>query len=195
MINEQLAHKYCKDDLSKIENYDKAIADSSRTWVIHHRTEIWWNCSAKELIKNECYYHRKACELIFLTQSEHMRLHMKGKTMTTETRQKLSAAMKGKYTGEHHPLYGTTGTMKGKHHSMETLAKLSEANKGVNNPMYGKTLSAETKAKLSESHKGKNNPRYGKHLSEETKMKIREAALRRKARKSKGGTDDSNRVG
>ena len=29
MINEKQAHKYCSDDISTIENYDKAIADST----------------------------------------------------------------------------------------------------------------------------------------------------------------------
>ena len=50
MINEYQAKRYCKEDLSKIENYDKAIADTSQIWDCHHRTEIWWNCSKKELL-------------------------------------------------------------------------------------------------------------------------------------------------
>ena len=58
MINEKKAKRYCKEDLSKIKNYDKAIADTTQVWDCHHRTEIWWNCSAKDLIENECYYHR-----------------------------------------------------------------------------------------------------------------------------------------
>lgn len=86
MINEQHAHLFCKEDISKIENYYKAIADTTQTWHLHHRTEIWWNCSKKELIENECYFNRKACELIFLTPSEHSRLHN---------------------TGENNPRYGT----------------------------------------------------------------------------------------
>lgn len=96
MINEKQARKYCKEELSKIENYALAIADTTQTWDLHHRTEIWWNCSAKDLIKNECYYNRKACELIFLTPSEHQRLHMKGKNHSDETRRKMSAAHKGR---------------------------------------------------------------------------------------------------
>ena len=79
MINSKCANKFCRDDISKIENYDKAIADTTQTWELHHRTEIWWNCSAKDLIDNECYYNRKACELIFLTHAEHHTLHSKGK--------------------------------------------------------------------------------------------------------------------
>lgn len=96
MINEKLAHRYCKEDLSKIKNYDKAIADTSQTWDLHHMTETWWNCSAKDLIDNECYYNRKACELIFLTPSEHHKLHNKGKHHSEESRKKISEAKKGK---------------------------------------------------------------------------------------------------
>ena len=40
MINEQCAHTYCKDDITKIENYDKAINDTAQTWHIHHRLEF-----------------------------------------------------------------------------------------------------------------------------------------------------------
>ena len=101
MINERQARKFCKEDISKIKNYDKAIADTTQTWHCHHMTETWWNCSRKDLIENECYYNRKACELIFLTRSEHRRLHMKGKpsprkgvTLSEETRRKLSEAKK-----------------------------------------------------------------------------------------------------
>ena len=102
MIDEYRAKRYCKDDISKIENYDKAIADSTQVWDCHHRTEIWWNCTKKELIENECYYNRKACELIFLTHAEHARLHNKGNTYrigkihSEETRRKMSESRKGK---------------------------------------------------------------------------------------------------
>ena len=50
----------------------------------------------------------------------------------------------------------------------ETKKKMSEINKGKNNPMYGKHLSEETKNKMSEANKGK-------HPSEETRRKICEA--------------------
>ena len=104
MIDEKRARLYCKEDLSKIKNYDLAIADTAQTWHCHHMTETWWNCSKKELIENECYYKRKACELIFLTPEEHMRLHSKGKisprkgvTLSDETRRKLSEAQKRRW--------------------------------------------------------------------------------------------------
>ena len=94
MINEYYAKLYCKEDISKIENYHKAIADTTQVWNCHHRTEIWWNCTAQELIDNECYYNRKACELIFLTKSEHNKLHAVNRTK--DTRRKLSESKKGK---------------------------------------------------------------------------------------------------
>jgi group I intron endonuclease len=82
-----------------------------------------------------------------------------------ETRDKMSAAKKGKYTGENHPNYGKTP-------SAEARDKMSAAKKGKytgeNSPMYGKTFSAETRAKMSEAQKGKT-------YTDETRAKLREA--------------------
>ena len=132
MINERQAKKYCKEELSKIENYEKAIADTTQTWDLHHRTEIWWNCSAKDLIKNECYYNRKACELVFLTPSEHRSLHNQGKLLSEEHRKKMSEAKKGKkrmpFSEEH--CRKISEAKKGKKHSADTRMKISEAIKG-----------------------------------------------------------------
>lgn len=130
MINEKLAKRYCKEDLSKIKNYDKAIADTTQVWHCHHMTETWWNCTAKELIENECYYNRKACELIFLTHAEHTRLHMKGKTVTNETRRKMSEAKKGKTNSAEHRRK-ISESMKGIVRSEDTRKKMSEAKKGL----------------------------------------------------------------
>ena len=112
MINIRNVKRYCKEDISKIKNYEQAIADKTQTWVCHHMTETWWNCTAQELIENECYYNRKACELIFLTPAEHKSLHNKGKKHSAENRRKISESHKGKILSE------------------ETKRKLSEAHKG-----------------------------------------------------------------
>lgn len=72
----------CCEDLSLIENYDKAIADSKDKWVLHHRDEyrvlpsgieVWR--SKDDLKENNRYLHVPANELIFLTRSEHTKLH------------------------------------------------------------------------------------------------------------------------
>lgn len=136
MINERAVRRFCKEDISKIKNYDLAIADTTQTWDCHHMTETWWNCSKKELIENECYYNRKACELIFLTHAEHISLHHKGKKrkpFTEETRRKMSEAHKGQLSWNI-----------GKHHSDETRRKMSEAKKNITD---------ETRRKMSEAAK------------------------------------------
>lgn len=119
MIDEYRAKLYCKEDISKIKNYDKAIADTTQTWECHHMTETWWNCTKKDLIENECYYNRKACELIFLTKSEHSRLHRKGLKQSITIRRKI---------GESH---------KGLKQSEETCIKISETLKGKPNSIFG----------------------------------------------------------
>ena len=133
MINIYAAQGYCKDDISLIENYDKAIADDTQTWHCHHRRETIYSRSG--LIEIGEYYNRPACELIFLTYSEHLRLHQLGKHHSEETRKKMSEAK----NGENHPMFG-------KHHSEETRKKMSEATKG-------KPHSEETKRKMSEARK------------------------------------------
>lgn len=128
MIDRYRAKKFCKEDLSKIENYDKAISDDTQTWHCHHRTEIWWNCSKQDLIDNECYYGRKACELIFLTPAEHKSLHSKGKIVSEKTKQKMSKAQKGKPRSKE-SIKKRSETVKGRHLSEETRKKMSEARK------------------------------------------------------------------
>lgn len=152
MINEKYAKKFCKEDISKIENYDKAVNDTTQTWHCHHRTEIWWNCSKQDLIDNDCYNNRKACELIFLTPSEHLRLHNTGKSISVETRRKLSNRVM----------------------SDETRKKISNAN-------IGKVLSEETRRKISnrvisdDTRKKMSDAHLGKVLSDKTKQKMSKA--------------------
>ena len=82
MIYERRARLYCSEDISLIENYDKAIADTTQTWHCHHRDEIRTLPSGmvayrsqQELKENGRYYNCPANELIFLTREEHNRIH------------------------------------------------------------------------------------------------------------------------
>ena len=144
MISENQVKKYCREDISLIENYDKAIADNTQTWDCHHRKESQY--SAGELVDIGEYYNRPACELIFLSPANHRRLHnlgkqsvMFGKHHSAETCKKISEANKGK------------------HRSAEARKKMSESKKGENHPMFGKHHSEESRKKIAEANKGKPN--------------------------------------
>ena len=127
MINFECAKIYCNEDISRIENYEKAVNDSTQTWDCHHRRGI--TTSKNELLEIGEYFHRPASELIFLTKAEHRSLHN-------------TLKFKGK-----------TSHWKGKHRSEETRIKMSEAQKGNKNRL-GKTCSEETKLKISFTKKG-----------------------------------------
>ena len=128
MIYLKNVKKFCKDDISLIENYDKAIEDTTQTWECHHRRETIYSRSGLKEIGE--YYNRPACELIFITPNEHHKLHNLGKHLSAETCQKMSEARKGN------------------RRSAETCKKIAEAKRG-------KHLSSEHRKKLSEAHKGK----------------------------------------
>ena len=145
MINESGVKKFCKD-FKKIENYEKAVNDTTQTWACHHRLETHnsdgekrlVDIARKELIALGMYYDRPSEELIFLTITEHAKLHRKGKQHSEETKKKISEAREGK---------------KREPFSEEWKRKLSEAHKGKH-----------WKRKLSETREG--------HLvSEETRKK------------------------
>lgn len=83
MINIKNVKRYCKEDISLIENYDKAIADTS-IWVCHHRDEIrilpsgMVSLRSINDLKDNCRYWKcPANELIFMKKSEHRSMHAK----------------------------------------------------------------------------------------------------------------------
>lgn len=77
---------YCiPEQIKQIENYKLAKKDNFDGWCIHHRLETHnsdgekrlVDLSREELIVLDMYYNRPASELIFLTRSEHIKLHNK----------------------------------------------------------------------------------------------------------------------
>ena len=141
-----MRNKYYCDNIENVENYEQAKSDNFKGWCCHHRLETHnsdgerrlVDITQKELIALGLYFHRPADELIFMTTSEHRRLHTKGKQLgplSEETKKKISEAKKGKL------------------HSEDWKRKISES-------MKDNTHSEETKRKISESMKGKKRGPY-----------------------------------
>lgn len=65
----------CKDPLEMVENYYAAVSDKTHVWDLHHRKEISEGKSKKQLLEEDLYYKQPAADLIFLTRSEHCKLH------------------------------------------------------------------------------------------------------------------------
>lgn len=79
MIDETQVRRYCREDLSLIENYDEAVR-SEEPYHCHHRYELNDGIvlSMNDLKKMGLYFKRPASELIFLKRIDHHRLHTKG---------------------------------------------------------------------------------------------------------------------
>ncbi len=112
---------YCKDDISLIENYDKAINDKEHIWECHHRDEIETLPSGikvvrstEDLIEAGRYYQCPANELIFLTKKEHSRIHLSckeiqdkatnsriGMKRSSDFKKEQSIRLKGNHKGQH----------------------------------------------------------------------------------------------
>lgn len=155
---------FCCEDTSLIENYDKAVADTTNKWVIHHRLETHFpdgterptnaHLSINELKAQDMYYNRPAKELIFMTRSDHQALHNKkliGHKHTEEAKQKMREASLNM--------------------SAETRKKMSEA-------LKGRKLSEEHKRHISESQMGRPGTWAGRHHTEEQKRKASESMKR-----------------
>ena len=114
-------------------------------WQVH--THYGWKqgMAIHHIDKNKL--NNSLSNLVYLTPSEHTKIHSKGKILSEETKRKMSEAKKG----EKHPLYG-------KPLSEETKRKMSEALKGNKN-MLGKHHTEETKQKMRNSLKGLNKDR------------------------------------
>lgn len=183
MINKNInkIKEFCCEDISLIENYDVAIS-SEEKYHCHHRLEIQNTIvtSRKTLIENNMYYHRPANELIFLTESEHRKLH--SNNMSEEQHNRISDSLTGHFTSEETRQKISKANIgisrnKGAVRSEETKRKISEAKKGKR-----LNLTDEQRKRLSDNFKinnpsknrnlkGKNNPHYGIKVSEDQKKR------------------------
>lgn len=201
MISKSSVKLYCCEDPSHIENYDKAIADTTQTWHIHHRLEIEFNMSAIELTRIDMYYYRPADELIFLTHSEHSTLHnkqrpswmfatTKGRKHSEKTRKKISEKLKGRKLSEEackkisEKLKGRTSPNKGVPRPKEAIEKMKATvnnwtpekkeaiYKNISEKNKGRKHSEEARKKISESTQGRIPWNKGKKMPEGTGAKI-----------------------
>ena len=136
MICKKTAKTFCCEDISLIENYELAINDTKRTWICHHI--LGEQFDRQYLINNNLYENRPACELKFVTLSEHNHIHnksfmmreaKKGIPMSDATKKAISEAHKGVPLSEAHKK-ALSDAMKGKRHSDATKKAISEARKG-----------------------------------------------------------------
>lgn len=117
--------------------------------------EIILLCEARELL----YYEQSLVDRLKPQYNIKLKCVSSplGIKLSSETRQKMSKSR----IGVKNPNFG-------KHHSPETLRKISIAN-------TGRHPSAETLLKFSKTRSGKNNSRFGVHLSDELKKRISES--------------------
>lgn len=95
-----------------------------------------------------------------------------GKHWSEDWRKQQSDRMKIRFSDPaNHPMYG-------KHHSPETIEKISQSHTGV--PQSQESNLKRSATLKSQNRTGPNNPMYGKHHSEETKAKLRQSSQMRK---------------
>lgn len=110
-----------------IENYDLAMADTTQTWVCHHRMGQVF--SREELKRAGWYFDRPPEELIFMTYAEH------NKVFHIERRRKYDES-------------------KGKPHPHKGVKRSDETKKKIGNCLKGKPKSEEHKRKIREAKLG-----------------------------------------
>ena len=137
---------YCKEEPDLIENFEKAKSDNFKGWICHHRMEthrrngkLRATCiSRQDLIDWDLYYHRPASELIFLTNSDHTKLHN-----TTGKHMPWNKGLKGVQTAwnKGQNISGMTG----KHFTDSHKNKTSLSHRGLHKGWTWKTIYGQRK--------------------------------------------------
>lgn len=91
MFSKRQAQVYCCEPMQSIDGFEEA-SSSVEKYDIHHKFE-YMGLSSNDLIELDMYYHRPACELMFVLRSKHSSFHSKDRwndTIFAETASKRS---------------------------------------------------------------------------------------------------------
>lgn len=139
-------------------------------------------CDIDAIDDKEIYYIAK-----FNTQDDEYGYNVEpggsvNKTMSEQTRQKISASLSGReFTEEHRKKIGEANRRR--EITEETRQKMRDHHadfRGEKHPQYGAHRSEDTKRKIAKSReyiRGELHPSYGKHPSEETRKKQSQAHI------------------
>ena len=109
--------KYCKDDITKIENYEEAKKSDER-YDIHHKLEFTLDGdfahTTEELKRMGMYYNRPYFELVLLKVGEHAKLHRPYRNIDYSKISKM-------FSGENNPFYGKHQTEENKQNHSNLL--------------------------------------------------------------------------
>lgn len=80
----------CCEDISLIRGYERAVNDTTQMYELHHLEGVFY--TKEEMKRLGKYYHQPAMALIFLTRSEHKRIHYAFKPMERDRKEKIREA-------------------------------------------------------------------------------------------------------
>lgn len=175
--------RFCCEDISLIENYNEAINDDSQVWSCHHRLETHYSDGRRrsdekdlliqDLISLGLYYNRPAKELIFLTNSEHAKVHQKTRDerITKDSEIKRINSINEFWNSDESVELKRQRSEQLRNHNVNTVMN-PETREKLRVSHLRENLSLETLQKMSSASKN----RIRKPHSEATKQKMREKA-------------------
>ena len=90
MINEKKAREYCCEDIRLIRGYERAVNDTTQLYELHHLEGVFY--SVDEMKRLGKYFKQPAEALIFLTRSEHKKIHYAFNPVSDERKDRISKA-------------------------------------------------------------------------------------------------------